>query len=70
MVLPQLKWPFGHDLYPCSPQGLQANATLLSTVVDWSDNGPNPKAGVVEQKKAVTGAFIAEQICNGPESLT
>ena len=70
MLVPQLKCPLGQDLYPCNPQGLQVNAILLSTIVDWSDKGPNPKAGVVEQKKAVTGAFIAEQMCNGPESLT
>ena len=38
--------------------------------MDWSEIGPNPNAGVVEQKNAVTGAFIAEQICKGPESFT
>ena len=70
MVFPQLKWPLGQDLYPCIPQGLQDNISVLSIVTDRSDKGPNPKAGVVEQKKAVTGAFIAEQICKGPESLT
>ena len=35
-----------------------------------SDKGPNPNAGIVEQKKAVTGAFMAEAMCKGPESFT
>lgn len=70
MLFPQLKCLSGHDLYPCSPQGLHANFSWLSIITDWSDKGPNPKSGVVEQKKAVTGAFIAEQICKGPESFT
>jgi hypothetical protein len=29
-------------------------------IKDLSDNGVNPKAGTVEQKMAVTGAFTAE----------
>tara|TARA_B100000614_G_C14444149_1_gene451518 strand:- start:60 stop:170 length:111 start_codon:yes stop_codon:yes gene_type:complete len=34
------------------------------------DNGPKPKDGIVEQKTALVGAFIAEAMCIGAESLT
>lgn len=37
---------------------------------EFSESGPNPKDGTVEQKTAVTGAFIAEAKCMGAESLT
>jgi hypothetical protein len=41
-----------------------------SEILESSDKGPKPNRGEVEQKKAVTGAFIAEAKCNGPESFT
>jgi hypothetical protein len=35
-----------------------------------SDSGPKPNSGTVEQKKALTGALVADAKCKGPESLT
>ncbi len=33
--------------------------------MELKDKGPKPNSGTVEQKTAVTGAFIADAICNG-----
>ena len=68
--LPHLKCPFGQDLNPCNPQGLQSSFSVVSLISKSSDKGPKPNEGMVEQKKAVIGAFIAEAKCNGPESFT
>jgi len=65
-----LKWPLGHCLYPCKPQGRQSSFSVVSKTKDSSDKGPNPKAGTVEQNIAATGALTAEAKCKGAESLT
>jgi hypothetical protein len=39
-------------------------------MMDVSERGPKPKAGTVEQKIAVTGAFTAEARWSGAESFT
>ena len=52
------------------PQGLQESCCLVSTINDLADNGPNPNAGMVEQKIATTGALTAEAKCIGAESFT
>jgi hypothetical protein len=36
----------------------------------FSESGPKPNSGTVEQKNALTGALLAEAKCKGPESLT
>ena len=64
-----LKWPCGQDLYPCNPQGRQLSP-FTSIMVCCMDRGPNPNAGTVLQKNAVTGASMDEQMCKGAESLT
>ena len=69
MPFPHLKCPFGQVLNPCKPHGLQSKSET-SWISESSESGPKPNCGTVEQKKAVTGAFIAEAICKGPESLT
>jgi hypothetical protein len=43
---------------------------FTSITSDLSDKGPNPNAGTVEQKNAVTLALTAEAKCKGPESFT
>jgi len=55
---------------PCNPQGLQLGDGSASTTIEISDSGPKPKAGMVEQKTATTGAFIAEHKCSGALSFT
>jgi hypothetical protein len=70
MDVPHSKCPFGQALYPCNPQGLQANVDSLWAMMALSDNGPNPNSGMVEQKNAVTGALVAEHKWSGPESFT
>ena len=69
----------GEDITKLSPQdrvarGMafvpQTHNNFTSMTVESSDKGPNPKSGVVEQKNALTGAFPADAMCNGPESLT
>ena len=67
---PHLKWPFGHSLCPCNPQGRQSNCSFVSIIVESSAKGPNPNEGMVEQKIAVVLAFIAEAMCIGAESFT
>src|SRR5688572_12043252 len=69
-MIEHLKCPFGQLLYPCNPQGLQSSISVVSKTKEVSDNGPNPKAGTVEQYIAATGAFMADAKCNGAESLT
>jgi len=51
------------------PQGLQFKLETSKTY-EFSERGPNPKSGVVEQKNAETGAFMADAKCNGALSLT
>ncbi len=70
MVRAHLKCFSGHDLKPCNPQGLQLSVSTVSIIAEFSESGPKPKAGTVEQKIAVTGAFIAEAKCCGAESFT
>ena len=69
IVRAHLKCPLGQALYPCNPQGRQSRATFVSTINDLSDKGPKPKAGMVEQKTAVTGALTADAMCIGAESF-
>src|SRR5688572_24850331 len=69
-MIEHLKCPFGQLLYPCNPQGRQSRISDVSKTKEVSDNGPNPKAGTVEQYIAATGAFMADAKCNGAESLT
>ena len=52
------------------PPGRQHTSSFACAMSESSDKGPKPKDGVVDQKKAVTGAFIAEHKCKGPESFT
>ena len=70
MLSAQAKWPFGHFEYPCNPHGRQESAWLVSIILLLSDRGVKPKAGMVEQKMAVTGALTEEARCMGAESLT
>lgn len=65
-----LKCFSGHDLNPCNPHGLQLRCTVVSTINEDDDFGPNPKAGTVEQNMLVTGALTAEAKCCGAESFT
>jgi len=52
------------------PQGRQSSFVETSKTSLLVLSGPKPKLGIVEQKNAFTGAFMALQICNGAESLT
>ena len=66
----QRKCPNGQAACPCSPQGLQASGSRVSTTKEAGESGPNPKAGTVLQNTAVTGAPTAEHKCMGAESFT
>ena len=60
MVIAHLKCFSGHFFLPCNPQGRQSSFSNDSTIAESSDKGPNPKAGIVEQNTAVTGAFTED----------
>ena len=66
----QLKCPNGQAFNPCNPQGRHASGSLISTIKLFSDKGPKPNEGSVEQYTAVTGALTAEAKCIGAESFT
>lgn len=70
MVRAHLKCCCGQALCPCNPQGRQFKFSVVSITNDLSDKGVKPKAGTVEQKTAVTGAFTADAKCRGAESFT
>lgn len=69
MVSAHLKCPSGHCLWPCKPQGRQASVSVVSTTCACGRTGPNPNCGMVEQNRAVSGAFMAEAKCSGAESF-
>ena len=70
ICIAHLKFFLRHDLWPWQPQGRQFNCSFVCTIKLLLLKGPNPYSGVVEQKTAVTGAFIAEVKCMGAESFT
>ncbi len=49
--------------------GMNGALDCIIQIFTSSDKGPKPKSVTVEQKTAVTGAFIADAMCKVAESL-